>query len=153
MRNATAVLGKRKKNLEKLGLSHSIKRGVAGVGDRAKQVGNVVPEQRDRPKKKSGKMMNTRRGRTDSIVGRANKENSQDLKISKEEARVKVRKRPSIIIGIQFDRLGKTPAQFHTRFKSHVSSKLGKQGESGSKDGQDKFLRIRAPGQLPTKVP
>ena len=37
----------------KLGSSQSIKRGVAGVGTRAKHVRNVVTEQRDIPKKKS----------------------------------------------------------------------------------------------------
>ena len=56
------------------------------------------------------------------------------------------RKRPSIVIGIQFDLLGKTKAQLHTRFKSHRSRKLGKQGESGRQD-------IRAPGQPHTKGP
>ena len=132
--NAIAVLGKRKEDLEKLGSSHSIDRGVAGVGDRVEDVGNVVPEQRDRPKNQSGKMVTSLRGRTDSIVGRANRENNrtggQDLEISGDKARVEVKNRPSIIIGIQFDRLGKTLAQFHTRSKSHCSSKLGKQGES-----------------------
>ena len=120
-----------------------------------KDLKNVVPEQRDRPKNQSGKMVTNLQGRTDSIMDRTNRENSQDLE-SSEEARVEVRKRPSIIIGIQFDRLGKTLAQFHTRFKSHCSSKLGKQGESGSKDSQAEFLHIRtspAPPQGPLAPP
>ena len=108
-------------------------------------VGNVAPKQRDRPKNRSGKMGTSLRGRTDSIGGRANRTGSQDREISEE-----ARKRPSIIIGIQFDRLGKTSAQFHTRFKSHCSSK---QGESGSKDSQTELLHIRAPGQPHTKGP
>ena len=53
----------------------------------------------------------------------------RDRRKSSEE----VRKRPCLIIGIQFNRTGKTPAQFHTRFKAHSSSKLGRQGASESR--------------------
>ena len=116
-----------------------------------KNLGNVVPKQRDSPKNQSGKMVTNSRGRTDSIRDRTNRENSQDLESSGEEARMELRKRPSIIIGIQFDRLGKTLIQFNTRFKSKSSRKLGKQGENGRKDSQDKFLPNRAPGQPHTK--
>ena len=116
-----------------------------------KNVGSVVPEQRDRPNNQSGKIATSLRGRTGSIVGRANRENSQDLETGGEEASVEVRKRPSIVVGIQLDRMGKTPAQFHTRFKPHCSSKRGKQGENGRKDSQDEFLHIRGPGQPHTK--
>ena len=123
---------------------------------RGEDVGNVALEQRDKPKNQSGKMMTSLQGRADSIVDRANREGSrtgsQDLEIS-EEVRVEEMKVPSIVIGIQFDRLGKTRAQFHTRFKSHRSRKLGKQGESGRQDSQAKFPHIRAPGQPHTKGP
>ena len=109
LNKAILVLGKRKKNLEKRGLSHSINRGVASQGDHMKDGGNVVPEYGDRSKNQSEKRRTSRQGRTDSIVGRVNRENSrtwsQYLEIGEEEeARVEVRKRPSIIISILFDR-------------------------------------------------
>ena len=156
LNNAVADLKKRKKNREKLASSHSIDRGVAGMRDCMEDLCNVVPEQRDRLKNQSGKRVTSLWGKIDSIMARAIRENSrtwsQDREISEGEE-VEVRKRPSIIIGILFDRLSKTLAQFHTRFKSHCSSKLGKQGESGSKDSQAEFLHIRAPGQPHTKGP
>ena len=91
------------------------------------------------------------RGRADSIIGKANWENSHVPESGGEEERVEVKKRPSIVIGIQFDRLGKTLAQFQTTFGSHDNSKRGKQGENDKKDSQDEAPYIRAPGQPHTK--
>ena len=48
-------------------------------------------------------MVTNLQGSTDSLMDRTNRENSQDLESSGEETRVEVRKRPSIVIGIQFD--------------------------------------------------
>ena len=135
--------------------SHRVrKKGAIEAGNyplAVKDVGNGTPEQRDRLKNQSGKMGTSPRGRADSIMGRANWENSHVLEGGGEEARVELKKRLSIIIGIQFDRLGKTLAQFHTTFGSQGSSKLGKQAENGKKDSQDVALHIRAPGQPRTK--
>ena len=40
-------------------------------------LGNIVPEKRDRPKNQSMKMVTSLLGKTDSIVGRAIRENSR----------------------------------------------------------------------------
>ena len=50
MGNARAVLGKRKKDLEKLGSSHKSGGGVTGMGDRVKDVGNWSPSKGTGPR-------------------------------------------------------------------------------------------------------
>ena len=116
-----------------------------------KDVGNGNPEQKDRLEKQSKKRGTPPQRTADSIIGKARGENSHVPEEGGEEERGEVKKRPSIIIGIQLDRMGKTLAQFHTTFGSKDNSKRGKQGENDKKDSQDEAPYIRAPGQPHTK--
>ena len=82
------------------------KKGVVEAGNyprAVKDVGNGTPKQKVRLKNQSGKRGTRPRGRADSIIGKANWENSHVPESGGEEERVEVKKRPSIVIGIQFD--------------------------------------------------
>ena len=85
---------------------------MAGVGDHIEDVRNVVSKIRDKPKNQLGSWGPAGGEGLTPSGGKANRENnrtgSQDLEIRGEEARVELRKKPNIIIGIQFSRLGKT---------------------------------------------
>ena len=87
--------------------SHRVrKKGAVEAGNylrAVKDVGNGTPEQKVMLEKQSEKRGTPPRGTADSIVSKAKWENSHVPEGGGEEERVEVRKRPSIIIGIQLD--------------------------------------------------
>ena len=85
-------------------------------------------------------------GKTQLHQGQGNRENNHVPESKGEEERVEVKKRPSIVISIQLDRLDKTRAQVQTTSRCHENSKQERQGKNNKNDNQDEAPYSRAPG-------